>query len=499
MMQVPPSGDLEATGFPDDFAGRHTLVMNLHNWFDLTFANRPNGVGLEWNGTEYTFGEIDARSNRMARALTGRGLVKGDRLCVYLANSIEMIDLYLACVKLGVIFVPVNILYRDREMSHILADAEPKLMIAASDLPALLAEAAAQPGERLPGSGLAGDDVAALVYTSGTTGVSKGAMLTHNNFAVHGSNLIATWKMTAQDRLLLAPPLFHVHALANGLHTWLLTGCRTRLLERFDHQTALSHFEDFKPTVFFGVPAMYVRLLDTPPARAAEIGKRMRLFVCGSAPLPAQILEEVRLLFGHTILERYGMTETLMNISNPYDGERRPGSVGLPLPGVIVKILRADGQEAGPDETGELYLQGPNVFAGYWKREDASKAAFVDGWFKTGDIGSRAADGYYTLSGRKSDLIISGGFNIYPREIEEFLMEQPGVTEAAVVGEPDRVRGEVPVAYVVWGTAADPVALESRCREALASFKIPRRFESIEKLPRNALGKVQKHLLCRAS
>jgi malonyl-CoA/methylmalonyl-CoA synthetase len=478
--------------------------MNLRDWFDMTFANRPHVVGLEWNGATYTFGEIDARSNRMARALTARGLAKGDRLCVYLANSIEMIDLYLACVKLGLIFVPINILYRDREMTHILTDAEPKLLIAANDLPALLAEAEAQPGGSLPDSGLGGDDIAALVYTSGTTGVSKGAMLTHNNWAVNGSNLIEAWKITSSDRLLLAPPLFHVHALGNGLHSWLMSGCRMRLLERFDHQTVLSQFLDFKPTLFFGVPAMYVRLLDTPPAQALEIGKNMRLFVCGSAPLPAQILEEFRTLFGHTILERYGMTETLMNISNPYDGERRPGSVGKPLPGVVVKIVGPEGKEVGVDETGELYLKGPNVFAGYWKREDATKAAFVDGWFRTGDIGSRSADGYYTLSGRKSDLIISGGFNIYPREIEEFLMEQPGVAEAAVVGEPDRVRGEVPVAYIVW---RDPTAdlteaagkVEARCRESLASFKIPRRFEAIDKLPRNALGKVQKHLLCRVS
>jgi malonyl-CoA/methylmalonyl-CoA synthetase len=478
--------------------------MNLRQWFDLTFGPRAHEEALEWAGNVYTFGEIDARSNRMARALQARGLDKGDRLCVYLANSIEMIDLYLACIKLGVIFVPINILYRDREMTHILSDAEPKLLVTANEVPALLAEAAQQEGHSLPDSGLGGDDVAALVYTSGTTGVSKGAMLTHNNFAVNGSNLIATWKVTAQDRFLLAPPLFHVHALGNGLHCWLMSGCRMRLLERFDHTTALQHFLDFKPSLFFGVPAMYVRLLDTPKEQAQEIGRRMRLFVCGSAPLPAQILEDFRTLFGHTILERYGMTETLMNISNPYDGERRPGSVGLPLPGVVVKIMKpteTGAVEAADDETGELWLKGPNVFAGYWRREDASKAAFVDGWFKTGDIGFRSPDGYYTLSGRKSDLIISGGFNIYPREIEEFLMEQPDVTEAAVVAEQDRVRGEIPVAYIVWreGAAPNPADLERRCREKLASFKIPRRFEAIEKLPRNALGKVQKHLLCPAS
>ena len=273
-----------------------------------------------------------------------------------------------------------------------------------------------------------------------------------------------------------------------------------RLLERFDHTTAVAQFLDFQPTLFFGVPAMYVRLLDTPPLQAFEIGQRIRLFVCGSAPLPAQILEEFRALFGHTILERYGMTETLMNMSNPYEGERRPGSVGLPLPGVIVKIVGADGNPVAEGETGELWLKGPNVFPGYWKREEATRAAFSDGWFRTGDIGSQSADGYITLSGRKSDLIISGGFNIYPREIEEFLMEQPEVEEAAVVAEADRVRGEIPVAYVVWKNGSgDAGPLEMRCRQKLASFKIPRRFETIEKLPRNALGKVQKHLLCRES
>jgi malonyl-CoA/methylmalonyl-CoA synthetase len=474
--------------------------MNLRDRFDLTFERRAQQEALEWAGSTYTFGEIDARSNRMARALAARGFVQGDRLCVSLANSIEMIDLYLACIKLGVIFVPINILYRDREISHILRDAEPQLLVTAADIPALLADAAVQSGTKLPAVAIDGDETAAIVYTSGTTGVSKGAMLTNNNFAVNGASLIQAWRITSADRLLLAPPLFHVHALGNGLHCWLMSGCRMRLLERFDHSTVLSHFLDFQPSLFFGVPAMYVRLLDTPPGQARQVGQQMRLFVCGSAPLPAQILEEFRVLFGHTILERYGMTETFMNISNPYDGERRPGSIGLPLPGVMVKIVGPDGRPVADGETGELWLKGPNVFKGYWKREDATHAAFADGWFKTGDLGSRSTDGYYTLTGRKSDLIISGGFNIYPREIEEFLMEQPEVAEAAVVGEADRARGEIPVAFIVWkNDAGDSGLLETRCREQFASFKVPRRFESIESLPRNALGKVQKNLLCHES
>ncbi len=473
--------------------------MNLRNWYDTSFRLRPNEPALEWKSASYTFGDLDERSNRMARALRARGLARGDRMAVYLANSLDFLDLFLAAVKLGVIFVPVNILYRERELSHILGDAEPKLFVTEKELPALRAEAAAQAAdlEEVP---LNGESPAALVYTSGTTGVSKGAILTHNNFAVNGANLLNAWRIGSTDRFLLALPLFHVHALGNGVHCWLFSGCRMRLLERFEHDKAASEFLDFRPTLFFGVPTVYVRLLDIPPDTAREIGKGMRLFVSGSAPLPAQVLEEFRKLYGHTILERYGMTETLMNISNPYDGERRPGSVGFPLPGVETRIVDQDGRDVPDGETGELYLKGPNVFPGYWRREDATKAAFVDGWFKTGDLAQRSPDGYYTLCGRRSDLIISGGFNIYPREIEEFLTEQPEVAEAAVAGEADRVRGEIPVAYIVpRGGSCDTAALEARCREKLASFKCPRRFVVVEKLPRNALGKVQKHLLGAAA
>ena len=476
--------------------------MNLRQLFDLSLVNRRDEVALEWDGAECTFGDIDARSNRVANAFKAGGLAQGDRVAVYLANCIELIDIYLACVKLGLIFVPINILYREREMSHILSDAEPKRLITESDLPSLVQESARQ-SERLEAVALEGDAPAALVYTSGTTGTSKGAILTHNNFAANAVNLNACWQITDRDRFLLALPLFHVHALGNGLHCWLTSGCRMRLLERFDQRTAAATFLDFQPTLFFGVPTVYVRLLETPSDAAREIGKRMRLFVSGSAPLPAQVLEEFREKFGHTILERYGMTETMMNLSNPYAGERRPGSVGFPLPGVSVRIHHTDEPHTDDLETGELYLKGPNVFAGYWKREDATREAFVDGqvggWFKTGDIATRSADGYYTLCGRRSDLIISGGFNIYPREIEEFLGEQPEIAEAAVVGEPDRARGEIPVAYIVLREDCDHGLLEARCREKLASFKVPRRFEVVEKLPRNALGKVQKHLLCRAS
>jgi len=451
--------------------------VNLTQLFDLSLINRRDEPALEWGGSTFTFGEVERRSNRTANALRARGFVKGDRLAVHLANRIELIDLFLACVKLGVIFVPINILYREREIAHITGDAEPRATITEADLPITSDD------DKRPRADLDGDTPAAIIYTSGTTGASKGAVLTHNNFAANALNLITCWQITAADRFLLVLPLFHIHALGNGLHCWLISGCRMRLLERFDHRTALDDFRDFRPTLFFGVPTVYVRLLETPPDDARAIGAGMRLFVSGSAPLPAHVLERFRDLFGHTILERYGMTETFMNVSNPYIGERRAGTVGFPLPGVSARI-----------EEGELLVKGPNVFAGYWGRPDATAAAFTaDGFFRTGDVAERSADGYYTLLGRKSDLIISGGFNIYPREIEELLLEQQGVREATVVGVADEVRGEIPVAFIVGD--ADAAELERVCREQLASFKVPRRFVQVESIPRTALGKVQKHLL----
>jgi malonyl-CoA/methylmalonyl-CoA synthetase len=276
-----------------------------------------------------------------------------------------------------------------------------------------------------------------------------------------------------------------------------MSGCRMKLLERFSYQTASQEFLQFRPTLFFGVPTMYVRMLEWQPDVAREIDSFMRLFVSGSAPLAPAVLDDFEKLFQHRILERYGMSETLMNISNPYVGERRAGTVGLPLPGLSVRLLDSSGNPVPDGETGELYLRGSNVFCGYWRREEATRNAFVDGLFRTGDLATRSADGYYMLCGRKCDVIISGGFNIYPREIEEFLQEQPEVAEAAVVGVPDPVRGEVPVAYLVVQGVFDPVVIEARCRAALASFKVPRRFVEVDALPRNAMGKVQKHLLYR--
>ncbi|MBO0948708.1 class I adenylate-forming enzyme family protein [Fibrella forsythiae] len=479
--------------------------MNVTQLFDLSLSGRRDKTALEFGAESWTFGQLDEQANQMAYALIRRGLTAGDRLAVYLENSPSFIQLYLACLRLGVIFVPVNILYREREITHILSDAEPKALVASGNVPGdfpfwevddLVAEANEQTSLPLLDNPTTGDSPAALVYTSGTTGASKGAILTHNNFIANAVNLVACWQITEADRFWLPLPLFHVHGLGNGIHCWLLSGCRMRLLERFNYQTAANDLIQFKPTLFFGVPTIYIRLLDWPDEMAHALRSTMRLFVSGSAPLPAQVMEAFDTKFGHVILERYGMTETLMNISNPYIGERRPGTIGFPLPGISARILDPEGQEVAVDVEGEVHIKGPNVCAGYWKRDEATKQAFTaDGYFKTGDMGVVSADGYVTLRGRKSDLIISGGFNIYPREIEEFLLEQPDVSEAAVVGVPHARRGEVPVAYIVPNGTFDAESLSARCQAGLASFKLPKAFVAVDSLPRTALGKVQKHLL----
>jgi len=486
--------------------------VNLNDLFDLALKGCAKQSALEYQGSSFTFEDLDVRSNQWANQLRESGFERGDRLAVYLPNCVELLDAYLACVKSGIIFTPINVLYRGREIEHIVGDAEPRALLTNRELAAnapggsnvwCVEDLNSQVEQRPAGfsaEGVEGDSLAALVYTSGTTGRSKGAALTHNNFAANATALNTCWRMSADDRMLLALPLFHVHGLGNGLHTWLSSGYQVRLLERFRKETILDEFLDFKPTVFFGVPTMYERLLAAPPKMAREIGLRMRLFVSGSAPLPAATLERFRELFGHTILERYGMSETMMNLSNPYAGERRPGSVGKPLPGISIRLADPasdDGRvEVADGETGEVLIKGPNVFSGYWRQPEATTQAFTaDGYFRSGDLASRSSDGYYMLQGRRTELILCGGFNVYPREIEEFLCEQSGVAEAAVVGVPDQVKGQAPVAYVVPAAGFDAEALLVRCREELASFKTPRKIVAIDELPRNALGKVQRHLL----
>lgn len=488
--------------------------MSLTQLFAPTFRERANDVALEWACQEYTFADLDARANRMASALTARGLTKGDRLALQIPNRLEYIDLFLAATRLGVVLVPINVLYRERETGHIVPDATPKAAIVADmetagssfdtlrtngvlwQIDEIAAHAASRPAVPTD-TALDATTPAAIIYTSGTTGAAKGAVITHGALSANARNIVRAWRITARDRFLLALPLFHVHGLGNGVHSWLLSGCRTRLLERFDHRSAAATFLDFKPTLFFGVPTIYVRLLDVDEAAARDIGSVLRLCVSGSAPLPAQILEEFETRFGRRILERYGMTETLMTLGNPYDGERRAGTVGRPFEGVEARIVSETGEDVPDGVAGELLVKSPTLFAGYWNRPEATAAAYRDAWFATGDIAQRSADGYYTLCGRKSDLIISGGFNVYPREVEELLAEHPAVAEVAVAGAQDRVKGEVPVAFVVSkaGAGDDGEALMEYCRARLASFKVPREVRFLDALPRNAMGKVEKKRL----
>ena len=491
--------------------------MHLTQLFDLSLLGRADQPAIDFTDANgrvktLTFGDLENRANRLAHELIARGLERGDRLCLHLANRIEYIDVYLACVRLGVVLVPMNILYRERELRHIVADSEPNAIVAAADSDAayppgvpvwsiddLVSSAAERESTRVPiVPALDGDDPAVIVYTSGTTGAAKGAVLSHNNLAANGINVATCWRITDADRYLAVLPLFHVHGLGNGIHAWLLSGCRMRLAERFDQRSAQALFLDFKPTVFFGVPTVYVRLLDPSVISddaARAIGRHARLFVSGSAPLPAHIHEAFRARFGHTILERYGMSEALMIMTNPYEGERRAGTVGTPFPGVSARLVDDDGRAVADGDVGEVQVKSPTLIREYWRRPDATAAAFVDGWFKTGDLAVRSRDGYYTLRGRRGDMIISGGFNIYPREIEELLLEDERVREVAVVGAADPARGEVPVAYVVVDDSLDVNELTQRCRDQLASFKVPRSFVRVESLPRTALGKVQKHLL----
>jgi malonyl-CoA/methylmalonyl-CoA synthetase len=486
--------------------------MSLLGLFDLALLHRAASPALSFEAADgavshCTFGALEAGSNRLAAALRARGVRAGDRVACYLTNRPAIIELWLAAVKSGIIVVPINVLYREREVAHIVADAEPVAVITTGaqasvlppgtswwDVDQLLEEANGHADTRVVVQASA-ETPLALVYTSGTTGASKGAILTHGNFAANGLALVQQWAFTDADRYLATLPLFHVHGLGNGVHVWLMSGCHMYLVERFEQEKAAQWFASYKPTVFFGVPTMYVRLLELPATVAEEIGRGVRLFVSGSAPLPAPVLTQFAARFGHVILERYGMTETLMNVSNPYTGERRAGTVGLPLPMTSVRIVNEAGDDVPDGVSGELLVRGPNVCAGYWRREEATTAAFQHGWFRTGDIGVRAADGYITLEGRRSDLIISGGFNIYPREIEELLTELPGIREAAVVGVADARRGEVPVAYVVADDSVDLNALDAVMRTQLASFKLPRGYVRVAQLPRTALGKVQRHLL----
>ena len=443
--------------------------------------------------------DLDAASRRVAARLAAAGLCPGDRVLMSAGPSIELVEAHVAALRLGLVVVPANTAYREREVAHLVGDAGPRLAVVDDAERAGWIRRAGTgtvvvgPDVDLPGApgatpvlDTAGPDDPALIgYTSGTTGVPKGAVLSHRNLLASSDSVRRAWRWTADDRLVLALPLFHIHGLGVGLHGTLLAGASAVLLPRFEAEAVLDAIDAHDATLFFGVPTMYARLAGSP--RLAELG-RLRLCVSGSAPLPPALFERLADGSGQRVLERYGMTETGMNVSNPYDGERRPGTVGFPLPGVELRL----------DTRGEIELRGPNVFSGYWGRPEATAAAFTrHGWFRTGDIGEFDADGYLRLIGRSRELIITGGFNVYPREVEDVLLGHPGVAEVAVAGTPDPEWGEVVTAWVVPAPGGPPPEKELAgfAADRLAGFKCPRRVVFVDALPRNALGKILRHEL----
>jgi malonyl-CoA/methylmalonyl-CoA synthetase len=453
-----------------------------------------------------TAGALDQASRRVAARLAGAGLRPGDRILMSAATSVELVEAHVAALRLGLVVVPANTAYREREIAHLVRDAEPAAAVIddperagwvhrANPAAVVTGPEVGLP-ERASGSGAvldaAGpDDPAIIGYTSGTTGAPKGAVLTHGNLLASSESVRVAWRWTSGDRLVLALPLFHIHGLGVGLHGALLAGGSAVLLPRFDPDAVFDAIASSGATLFFGVPTMYARLAASP--RLPELG-RLRLCVSGSAPLPPAVFARIADGSGQRVLERYGMTETGMNVSNPYDGDRRPGTVGFPLPGVELRLA------VGGTGPGEVLLRGPNVFSGYWRQPEATAAAFTDdGWFRTGDIGEFDTDGYLRLVGRARDLIITGGLNVYPREVEDALLEHPAVTEVAVAGVTDEEWGELVTAWVVPaggpGRAPAPGELTDFAAERLARFKCPRRIVYVEALPRNALGKVLRHEL----
>ena len=443
-------------------------------------------------GDTWTYHDLEVMSGRMAHALQRLGVTPGDRVAVQAAKSADLIALHVACARAGAVYLPLNPAYTDHEVEAVIADAEPSLLIRRDvtggscrelSIDSLVAslEDADLHFEDVP---RAADDPAAILYTSGTTGRPKGAVMTHGSLVFSAETLARAWGFTKGDVLLHTLPLFHTHGLFVAVHCVLATGSSMVLLDAFDPSRVIAELP--ASTVLMGVPTHYVRLL-ADPGFTAEATRGIRLFTSGSAPMLVATHDEFTARTGRVILERYGMTETCMLTSNPLDGERRPGTVGLPLPGVEVRL--------GIGDPGGIEVRGPNVLRGYWRRPELQSSEFtVDGWFITGDLGRFDTGGYLEIVGRSKDLIISGGLNVIPKEVEEVLDGLEGVLESAVVGRPDADFGEVVVAVVVGepGATLDPEVLRLKARERLAGFKVPKQVLVVDELPRNALGKVEK-------
>ncbi|SHG62724.1 malonyl-CoA synthase [Massilia sp. CF038] len=493
---------------------------NLFAALRASFPADLDSVAIETDdGLCYSWRDLERGTAMMAVLLESLALAPGARIAMQAEKSVEALMLYLATLRAGYVFLPLNTAYRQTEMEHFLSDATPAVVVCSSanldwisriarqhgaehvftlddKRSGTLLDQAAQCADQHTAAARKSDDLAVILYTSGTTGRSKGAMLTHGNMLSNARVLKHYWGWQRGDVLIHALPIFHIHGLFVAVHGALLNGSKMIWFAKFDPKGVLARLPE--ATVFMGVPTLYVRLL-AEPGLDTTAARNMRLFISGSAPLLLETFRQWTERTGHTILERYGMSETVMLTSNPYSGgERRGGTVGLPLPGVSLRVSDERGISLPPGAIGGIEVKGPNVFSGYWQMPEKTKEEFTaDGYFKTGDVGKVDADGYVTIVGRSKDLIISGGYNVYPAEIEGYINNLPGVAESAVVGVPDADFGEVGVAIIVPkpGAQPDPAAILSSLKAMLANFKIPKRCHVVPELPRNTMGKVQKNVL----
>lgn len=493
--------------------------MSNHLFDAIRAAGRGDAPFIRTNGGRiWTYGDALDLSSRIASAIDTLGVRPGDRIAVQVDKSAAALMLYLACLRSGAVYLPLNTAYTLAELDYFIGDAEPRLVVVSSaaregvekiakahgaivetldadGTGTLIDLAGDEPGDFVDAARTA-DDLAAILYTSGTTGRSKGAMLTHGNLLSNALTLRDYWRVTADDRLIHALPIFHTHGLFVATNVTLLAGASMFLLPKFDPDEVLSLMP--QATMLMGVPTFYVRLLQSPRLDS-RLAANMRLFISGSAPLLAETHIEFRKRTGLAILERYGMTETNMNTSNPYDGDRIAGTVGFPLPGVTVRVTDpASGAVLPAEETGMIEIKGPNVFKGYWRMPEKTATEFTaDGFFISGDLGKIDADGYVHIVGRSKDLVISGGYNIYPKEVEGEIDQLDGVAESAVIGVPHPDFGEGVTAIVVCkpNAALDENAILGALQDRLARYKQPKRIIFTEDLPRNTMGKVQKNVL----
>ena len=469
------------------------------------------------DGTRISYADLIALSGRVANTLISRGVKPGDRVAAQTEKTVQALVLYLACLRAGAVYLPLNTAYTLNELEYFIGDAEPSLIVCepskaegigqlakrvSAQVETLdshgkgsLTEAAAKASIEFETVLRTGDDLAAILYTSGTTGRSKGAMLTHDNLASNSLTLRDTWRFTDKDVLIHALPIYHTHGLFVASNVTLFARASMIFLSKFDADQIIGLMS--RATVLMGVPTFYTRLLQSP-ALTREAVSHMRLFISGSAPLLAETHREWSARTGYAVLERYGMTETNMNTSNPYDGDRVPGAVGFALPGISVRITDPETGKELPQETiGMIEVKGPNVFKGYWRMPEKTKAEFRDGFFITGDLGKIDARGYIHIVGRGKDLVISGGFNVYPKEVESEIDAIPGVIETAVIGVTHRDFGEGVTAVVVKekGSTLDEATILRALEGRLAKFKMPKRVLFVDELPRNTMGKVQKNVL----